>query len=177
MIRRTADVQKENGNGILKTRGRFDPRRGHGGRPRGRDGRDHAGRPRTNLGNSSGSFTCLGMTTTYHQSRPAGDDASESDGTLKSWTLQRYHFCLLMGVIRPCMVQLCSKHLNLLFNFGTLPCIRLYAGRIPRWRLACARRDGYRRCTRRSGCSASGAIYLLLQLQTRARQYGWPPLL
>ena len=70
----------------LRDRCRGDLTHGrHGGRPCGRGGRGHADRLRTNLGNPSGSFTRLGMTTTYHQSRPAGDDACRSDGTPKCW--------------------------------------------------------------------------------------------
>ena len=58
---------------------------GHGGRPGGHDGHSHGGRPRANLKILSGPIAHLGVTTTYHQSRPAGDDACRSDGTPKCW--------------------------------------------------------------------------------------------
>ena len=41
MIRRTADVQKENGNGILKTRGRLTPVEAMADAPAAAAGRGH----------------------------------------------------------------------------------------------------------------------------------------
>ena len=49
MIRRTADVQKENGNGILKTRGRLTPVEAMADGPVAAMAVTHAGRPRANL--------------------------------------------------------------------------------------------------------------------------------
>ena len=45
----------------------------------------HAGRPRTNLKILSGPIARLGVTTTYHQSRPADDAASEIVYPSKCW--------------------------------------------------------------------------------------------
>ena len=94
------DVQKENGNGILKTRGRLTPVEAMADGPvrRGRDGRGHAGRPRPNLGNSSGSFTRLGMTTWHTTNR--GPLATTPANLMGRQSRGHYNdICLLMGVI------------------------------------------------------------------------------
>ena len=78
MIRRTADVQKENGNGILKTRGRSTPVEAMADGPVAAMAVTHAGRPRANLKILRATFAGLGLPNTEHQSFSTDDATSKT---------------------------------------------------------------------------------------------------